>query len=45
MNLPISTPPPARRNQLGSIWVNRLLGIKERTGVSMPADILLTHGI
>ena len=41
MNRPTSTPPAARRDQRGLACVKSLLGIKERTGVTMPMDILL----
>ncbi len=41
MNRPNPTPPPARRNQLGLACMNSLMGSKERTGVTMPVEILL----
>lgn len=41
MNRPTTVPPSARRDQRGLVCVNSLMGIRERTGVAMPVDLLL----
>lgn len=41
MSRPTPTPPAARRDQRAIASVNSLMGIKERTGVTMPIELLL----
>ena len=41
MNLPIPALPTAHRGELSNTCVNSLLGIKSRTGITMPVEILL----
>ena len=41
MNLPIPALPTARRDDLGHACANNLMGIKARTGLMMPVEILL----
>ena len=41
MNLPIPALPTAHRDELSNACVKSLLGIKRRTGVSMPKHLLL----
>ena len=41
MNRPTPTPPTIRRDERGQTCVKSLMGIKRRTGVTMPKHLLL----